>query len=233
MRRLVADLRSDTVTLPLRSMLDAVSSSALGDDVFGDDPTVNLLEREAATLLGKEAALFVVSGTMGNLLAVMSHCEAGRGSEMIVGDKSHIALYEGGSSASLAGVFSRLVPTEHDGTIALSTLRGAVQTPDIHHTVTRLICLENTHNDCGGVPVSKEYTDQVGALAREHGLKVHMDGARLFNAAAALNCSAKDLVSSCDSVMFCLSKGLAAPVGSMLVGDKKFVEKARYFRKMV
>jgi threonine aldolase len=152
---------------------------------------------------------------------------------MIVGDRSHIALWEAGSSAGLGGVFSRIIRTESDGTLCLNSIRSAIQYPDIHCAVTKLICLENTHNDCGGVPLSKVYTDQVGAIAREHGLKLHLDGARLFNAATANGCSVKELVHACDSVMFCLSKGLAAPIGSVLVGTAQFVAKARYLRKMV
>ncbi len=232
MRRAILDLRSDTVTTPLKEMYEAMMTAPVGDDVYGDDPSVNKLEEEAALITGKQAGLFVPSGTMGNLLAVMSHCK-GRGSEMIVGDRSHMALYEAGSSASIGGVFSRILPTRTDGTLDLDEIRNNIQSPDIHHSVTQLICLENTHNVCGGVPLSAAYCDAVGAIAREHGIKLHIDGARLFNASVALACPVKQLVAAADSVMFCLSKGLAAPVGSMLVGDKEMVARARYFRKML
>ncbi len=213
-------------------MYEAMLTAPVGDDVYGDDATVNLLEQEAAAVAGKEAGLFVPSGVMGNLLAVLTHCRD-RGDEMIVGDRSHIAHDEAGGSAALGGVFSRIVRNRDDGTLDLGDIRSNIQTPDVHHGVTRLICLENTHNVCGGKPLTAAYTSAVGAIAREHGLKLHIDGARIFNASAALQCSVKELVAAADSVMFCLSKGLAAPLGSMLVGSRDFVARARYLRKML
>jgi threonine aldolase len=232
MKRAMLDLRSDTVTTPFKAMYEAMVASPVGDDVYGDDATAVLLERAAAAMTGKAAGLFVPTGTMGNLLAVLVHCRE-RGDEMIIGDRSHIALDETGGSAALGGVFPRIIRNQPDGTLDLADIRRSIQSADVHHSVTRLICLENTHNNCGGKPLSVAYTNSVGALAREHGLKLHIDGARLFNASAALQCSVKELVAAADSAMFCLSKGLAAPIGSVLVGSAEFVARARYFRKMM
>jgi len=225
------DLRSDTVTQPTPEMRAAMAEAEVGDDVYMDDPTVNQLQERAAALLGKEDALFVASGTMGNLLALLTHCQ--RGDEIIVGDKSHIYLNEAGGSAALGGIHPHPIQNQRNGELALEDIRAAIQTEDVHHTITRLLCLENTQNVCGGVPLSLEYMRAAGNLARENNLALHVDGARIFNAAAALNVSAKDLTAPADSVMFCLSKGLAAPVGSMLVGSKKFIQRARHLRKML
>ncbi|GAB4538217.1 MAG: low-specificity L-threonine aldolase [Anaerolineales bacterium] len=225
------DLRSDTVTQPTPEMRAAMAEAEVGDDVYMDDPTVNQLQERAAAMLGKEDALFVASGTMGNLLSLLTHCQ--RGDEIIVGDKSHIYLNEAGGSAALGGIHPHPVQNQRNGTLALDDLRAAIQTEDVHHTITRLICLENTQNVCGGIPLSLEYMQAVGKLAHENNLALHVDGARIFNAAAALNVSAKDLTAPADSVMFCLSKGLCAPVGSMLVGSKKFIQRARHLRKML
>jgi len=225
------DLRSDTVTKPTPEMRARMAQAEVGDDVFGDDPTVNRLQDLAADMLGKEAALFVASGTMGNLLALLVHCQ--RGEEVIVGDQSHIFVNEVGGMSALGGIQPFPVRNQEDGTLALRDIRASIRVEDIHHPVTRLICLENTQNICGGALLSVEYTQQVGALAREHGLRLHIDGARIFNAAVAQDVSVKDLVAPADSVMFCLSKGLAAPVGSMLVGSQAFINRARYLRKMV
>ncbi|MFN8413618.1 MAG: low-specificity L-threonine aldolase [Anaerolineales bacterium] len=225
------DLRSDTVTKPSPEMREAMAEAEVGDDVYMDDPTVNQLQEKAASMLGKEDALFVPSGTMGNLLALLTHCQ--RGDEVIVGDKSHIYLNEAGGMSALGGIHPHPVQNQADGTMALDDIRASIQTEDVHHTITRLICIENTQNVCGGVPLTVEYTQQVGKLAKENGLLFHIDGARLFNAAAALNVSARDLAEPADSVMFCLSKGLVAPVGSMLVGTKKFIKRARHLRKML
>lgn len=225
------DLRSDTVTKPTPEMREAMAEAEVGDDVYGDDPTVNQLQVKAAEMLGKEAALFVPSGTMGNLIAVMTHCA--RGEEAIVGDKSHIYLNEAGGMAALGGVYPHPVPNQADGTIRLDDIRASIQPDDVHKTVTRLVCLENTQNICGGTPITGEYTIQVSQLAKENGLKFHIDGARIFNAAAALNVDAKELVAPADSVMFCLSKGLVAPIGSMLVGSKEFIARAHRLRKML
>ena len=225
------DLRSDTVTKPTPEMREAMAEAEVGDDVYGDDPTVNQLQEKAAEMLGKEAALFVPSGTMGNLLALLVHCS--RGEEVICGDKSHIYVNEAGGMAALGGIFPHPVPNQKDGTLRLEDIRASIQPDDSHRTITRLVCIENTQNMCGGVVLSVEYTKQVGQLAKEHGLKLHIDGARIFNAAAALGVDIKELVAPADSIMFCLSKGLVSPVGSMLVGSKEFIAKAHRLRKML
>jgi len=225
------DLRSDTVTKPTPEMREAMAEAEVGDDVYGDDPTVNQLQEKAAEMLGKEAALFVPSGTMGNLLALLVHCS--RGEEVIVGDKSHIYVNEAGGMAALGGIFPHPVPNQKDGTLRLDDIHASIQPDDSHRTITRLICLENTQNICGGVPLPAGYTAQVGQIASEHGLKFHIDGARIFNAAAALDVDVKQLVAPADSVMFCLSKGLVAPVGSMLVGSQDFIARAHRLRKML
>jgi len=225
------DLRSDTVTKPTPEMLEAMATAEVGDDVYMDDPTVNALQEKSAVMLGKEDALFVPSGTMGNLLALLTHCQ--RGDEVIVGDCSHIYVNEAGGMSALGGIHPRPVKNQADGTLALDDIRAAIQSEDVHHTITRLICLENTQNVCGGVVLSAEYTQEVGRIAREKNLSLHIDGARIFNAAAALNVDVKELVEPADSVMFCLSKGLVAPIGSMLVGSAKFIKRARHLRKML
>jgi threonine aldolase len=182
-------------------------------------------------MLGKEDSLFVPSGTMGNLLALLVNCQ--RGDEVIVGDCAHIYVNEAGGMSALGGIHPRPIKNQVDGTLALDDILSAIQTEDVHHTITRMICLENTQNICGGVVLSAEYTQQVGKIARENNLSLHIDGARIFNAAAALNVDVKELVAPADSVMFCLSKGLVAPVGSMLAGTKKFIKRARHLRKML
>ena len=225
------DLRSDTVTQPTPEMREAMAKAEVGDDVYRDDPTVNRLESLAAEMLGKEAAIYVPSGTMGNLLALLVHCQ--RGDEVVVGSQSHIYLNEAGGMAALGGIQPCPVPNQADGTLALDDILASIRTEDVHHPITRLICLENTQNVCGGVPLTVEYTRQVGELARKNNLSLHIDGARIFNAAAAQNISVKELAAPADSVMFCLSKGLASPVGSMLVGTRKFIARARHLRKML
>ena len=225
------DLRSDTVTQPTPEMREAMAKAEVGDDVYRDDPTVNRLESLAAEMLGKEAAIYVPSGTMGNLLALLVHCQ--RGDEVVVGSQSHIYLNEAGGMAALGGIQPYPVPNQADGTLALDDILASIRTEDVHHPITRLICLENTQNVCGGVPLTVEYTRQVGELARKNNLFLHIDGARIFNAAAAQNVSVKELAAPADSVMFCLSKGLASPVGSMLVGTRKFIARARHLRKML
>ena len=225
------DLRSDTVTKPTPEMREAMAEAEVGDDVYRDDPTVIRLEELAAEMLGKEAAIFVPSGTMGNLIALLVHCQ--RGHEVIVGNQSHIYLNEAGGMSALGGIHACPIQNQPDGTLALDDIRASIRTEDVHHPITRLICLENTQNVCGGVPLTVDYTRQVGALARQNGLILHIDGARIFNAAAALNISARELVEPADSVMFCLSKGLAAPIGSVLVGTSEFIERARHLRKML
>ena len=225
------DLRSDTVTKPTPEMREAMAEAEVGDDVFRDDPTVNKLEVLAAEKLGKEASIFVPSGTMGNLLALLVHCQ--RGDEVIVGDKSHIYLNEAGGMSALGGMQPCPVPNQKDGTLAPDDILVSIRSEDVHHPITRLICLENTQNICGGVPLTAEYTRQVGDIAHKNNLVLHIDGARIFNSAVAQNVDVKELVAPADSVMFCLSKGLVAPIGSMLVGTEKFIARARHLRKML
>ena len=225
------DLRSDTVTKPTPEMREAMAEAEVGDDVFGDDPTVNHLEELAAETLGKEVALFVPSGTMGNLIALLVHCQ--RGDEVIVGNQSHIYLNEAGGMSALGGIQPCPVKNQLDGTLAMDDILASIRTEDVHHPITRLICLENTQNVCGGVPLSLDYTRQVGELAHANNLLLHVDGARIFNAAAAQNISVRELVEPADSVMFCLSKGLASPIGSIVVGTRKFITRARHIRKML
>jgi threonine aldolase len=226
------DLRSDTVTLPTPEMRRAIAEAPLGDDVYGEDPTINRLEALAAERLGKQAAMLVTSGTMGNLCAILAHCE--RGKEAIIGDESHIYHYEGGGASVLGGVAMHLVPTAANGELPLAALSNALRDPeDSHEAITRLICLENTHNRCGGVVLSTAYMQSVRQFAQARGLLVHLDGARLFNAAVALRVDVREITRHVDSVQFCLSKGLAAPVGSILAGDAAFITRARRVRKMV
>lgn len=225
------DLRSDTVTRPTPEMREAMAKAEVGDDVYGDDPTVNRLQEMAAEMMGKEAGLFVPSGTMGNLAGILSHCQ--RGDEVILGKKNHTFLFEAGGISVLGGVHSCQLDNQPDGSLLLSDIEAAIRPDDPHDPITRLICLENTHNRCGGTVQAPEYIRQVVEFAHVRGLKVHLDGARLFNAAAALNVSAKDLAGLVDSVTFCLSKGLCAPVGSVLCGDKEFIKRANRMRKML
>jgi threonine aldolase len=224
------DLRSDTVTLPTPAMREAMYRAELGDDVFGEDPTVNRLEALAAERVGKEAALFVASGTMGNLVAILTHC--GRGDEAIMGDQCHTFHYEVGGASALGGVHVRTVPNG-EGLPALSDIEAAIRPDDIHDPPTRLLCLENTHNRCGGTVIHPGPFRTVCDLAHRHGIAVHLDGARIFNAALAAGCDVRELTAPADSVMFCLSKGLAAPVGSLLAGSADFILRARKNRKMV
>ena len=225
------DLRSDTVTLPSDEMRQAICRAELGDDIFGEDPTVDRLERMAAERLGKEAALLVPSGTMGNLASVMTHC--GRGDEVMLGDLSHTFLYEAGGISALGGIHPRTIPNQPDGTLRPADIEAAIRPEDVHFPPTRLICLENTHNRCGGAPLTPAYTAEVADLARRHGLAVHLDGARIFNAAVALDVDVKRLTEPVDSLSFCLSKGLAAPVGSVVCGGEDFIRRARHIRKML
>ncbi len=224
------DLRSDTITRPTPAMREAMAKAPVGDDVYGEDPTVNRLQEMAAEKMGKEAGLFVASGTMGNLAAILSHCQ--RGDEVMVGNKAHTFLFEAGGISALGGVHSCQLPNRPDGSLALEHIRAAIRPDDPHEPISRLVCLENTHNRCGGTCQSLAYTCEVAAFAHERGLKVHLDGARIFNAAAALGVPAKDLADPVDSVTFCLSKALCAPVGSVLCGTKEFIARARRIRKM-
>jgi len=228
----IIDLRSDTVTKPTPAMWEAMAKAEVGDDVYGEDPTVNRLQQIAAERMGKEAGLFVPSGTMGNLAAVLAHC--GRGDEVIMGHLGHTFLFEGGGISALGGVHPHTLPNHSDGTLELEDIRGAIRNPnDPHYPVTRLIILENTHNRCGGVAVPLEYTREVGKLAGEAGLKVHLDGARIFNAAAVLGVPVSELSAPADSVTFCLSKGLCAPVGSVLCGSADFIARVLRIRKQL
>lgn len=225
----IIDLRSDTVTLPSNEMRHAITNAELGDDVFQEDPTVNKLETTAAEIMGKEAGLLVPSGTMGNLTSLLAHCE--RGTELILGDKSHTFMYEGGGISAFGGIHSRQLKNNDDGTIDLPAINSAVRVENDHFPRTSAISLENTHNMCFGSPLSVEYISSVSEIARENGLKLHIDGARIFNAAIALTVDVKELVKDADSVTFCLSKGLAAPVGSVVCGSKEFIYKVRRNRK--
>jgi threonine aldolase len=227
----IINLLSDTVTEPTPEMRSAMATAVVGDDVSQDDPTVNRLQAMAAEMMGKEAGLFVPSGTMGNLLAVMAHCE--RGEEVILGDCSHTFLHEAGGIAVVGSIHPHTISNQKDGTFKLEDIEKAIRADDIHYPVTRLIVLENTQNRCGGIPISAAYTRQVAELAAAHHLKLHIDGARIFNAAAALNCPVRELTDPADSITFCLSKGLCAPVGSVVCGTKPFIEKARRIRKML
>jgi threonine aldolase len=225
------DLRSDTVTKPTPEMREAMAKAEVGDDVYGEDPSVNQLQELAAGMTGHEAGLFVASGTMGNLTAVLAHCR--RGDEVILGGSAHTFLYEGGGISVLGGVHSCQLPNQPDGSIALELLESAVREDDDHMPITKLIALENTHNRCGGTYQSVEYTHQVVDFAHQQGLRVHLDGARIFNAAVALGVEASDITGLVDSVTFCLSKGLAAPVGSVLCGSKEFIKTAHRMRKLL
>ena len=225
------DLRSDTVTKPTPEMREAMARAEVGDDVYGEDPTVNCLQDIAAGRMGKEAALFVASGTMGNLAAILAHC--GRGDEVILGDKAHTVLFEAGGISALGGVHSRQVPNQPDGTLALDDIRNAFRSDDPHNPVSRLVSLENTHNRCGGAALTAEYTRSVGDLAHERGLVLHIDGARIFNAAVAQGVDARQLAAPADSITFCLSKGLCAPVGSLVCGSKEFIARVHRIRKQL
>jgi threonine aldolase len=227
----IVDLRSDTLTKPTPAMRQAMAGAEVGDDVFGEDPTVNRLEEMAAERLGKEAALFVASGTMGNLVSLMAHCN--RGDEVILGGNSHTFNAEQGGCAAIAGIHPRTLPNLPDGKLALEDIEAAIRPDDVHFPVTRLIMLENTHNHCNGSPLKVEYMQAVKKLADRHGFKIHVDGARLFNAAVALAVDTRDLSTEADSVSFCLSKGLAAPVGSVVCGTKDFIARARRARKVL
>ena len=225
------DLRSDTVTHPTPEMRSAMASAEVGDDVYGEDPTVNQLEERAAEILGKEAAIFVPSGTMANLIAVLVHCD--RGSEVILGDQSHIYLDEAGGMSACGGIHPRPLPNQPDGTLELESIEAAIRPDDEHYPITQLICLESPHNACGGVPLTLDYLQAVRDLAQEHHLKLHLDGARIFNAAAYFDVDPRQIAQNADSVMFCFSKGLCAPVGSALCGDRAFIQKARRARKLL
>jgi len=225
------DLRSDTVTQPTPAMRAAMAKAEVGDDVYGEDPTINKLQDMAAELLGKEAGLFVPSGTMGNLASILAHCN--RGDEIILGNLAHTFLYEAGGISALGGIHPHTIPNQPDGTLKLEDILAAIRPDNPHMPITRLVTLENTHNRCGGATLSVAYTRAVGDLARENNLNLHLDGARIFNAAAALDVDVKDLVAPVDSVTFCLSKGLCAPVGSIICGKAEFISRAHRIRKQL
>jgi threonine aldolase len=231
MEKSMIDLRSDTVTVPTPLMREAMSQADVGDDVYGEDPTVNRLQELAAEMLGKEAGLFVASGTMGNLTSILAHCQ--RGDEVILGDKAHTFLFEAGGISVLGGVSTYQLANQPDGTIDLDAICQAIRPDNDHYPITRLVALENTHNRCGGSVLSGEYTQAVGELAHNHGLKLHIDGARIFNAAAVSGVPARALAAPADSLTFCLSKGLSAPVGSVIVGDRNFIARAHRIRKVL
>ena len=222
------DLRSDTVTRPSPEMMQAMLAAETGDDVYGEDPTVNRLEQLAAEMTGFEAALFVTSGTQGNLLALLSHCQ--RGDEYIAGQEAHTYRFEGGGAAVLGGIQPQPIPFNDQGELDLGEVEAAIKPDDFHFAKTRLLCLENTQ---AGKVLSMDYLNDASALATEHNLRFHLDGARVFNAAVALDVPVNQITSLFDSVSICLSKGLAAPVGSVLVADRKTIESARRMRKML
>ena len=225
----IIDFRSDTVTLPTDEMRQSMFDAKVGDDVLEEDPTIQKLEQHAAQLLGKAAGLFVPSGTMGNLISFLVHCP--RGTEALLGDKSHTFIYEAGGISAFGGIHSHQLSNNDDGTIEIEHIKSAVRNDNVHFPRTSLISLENTHNMCFGTPIDADYITSISDIAQENGLQVHIDGARIFNAAVALNVDVKELVASADSVTFCLSKGLTAPVGSVLCGDKDFIHEARRMRK--
>jgi threonine aldolase len=225
------DLRSDTVTQPTPEMRKAMAEAVVGDDVFSEDPTINRLQDMAAEITGKEAGLFVTSGTMGNLAAVLTHCN--RGDEVILGNLCHTFLFEAGGISALGGVHPYVLPNQTDGTLHLDEVKNAIRKYDVHFPNSRLVMLENTHNRCGGVALDEQYTKELADLAHANGLQMHLDGARIFNAAAALGVKVEVMTKPVDSVTFCLSKGLCAPVGSVLCGSKEFIQKARRIRKQL
>jgi threonine aldolase len=225
------DFRSDTVTLPTPEMKQAIFDAELGDDVYGEDPTVNELERLSAEIFGKEDAVLVSTGTMGNLVSILSHCQ--RGEQIIIGDKCHIYRAEAGGIASLGGIVPRILKNDDDGTMDLNEIESNIEPKDVHRAPTKVVALENTANVVGGKILSKEYMDSVKQICDKNELKLHIDGARIFNASVALEMPVSELTKSVDSLTFCLSKGLGAPVGSVIVGNKEFINDARKWRKMV
>jgi threonine aldolase len=226
------DLRSDTVTMPTAAMRRAMAEAEVGDDVWGEDPAVNALEERAAELLGKEAGLFVASGTMANLSAQMAHLA--RGQEIIAGAETHLVIDEAAGHAVVVGASVRQLRDRADGTLDLDEIEAAFRNPtDIHEPPTGLIVIENAHSHSMNQPLAPSYLAAVAAVARRHGVPLHVDGARFFNASVALGVSPQELAASADSVAFCLSKGLACPVGSLVVGDRSFVARARRARKLL
>lgn len=228
----VIDLRSDTVTKPTDEMRRAMAEAEVGDDVFGEDPTINRLQERSAEILGKEAGLLTTSGTMSNLIALLTYCH--RGDEVIMGDQAHIFWNESAGAAALAGAQSRLVPNDDQGRISPADVEAAIRPKtNIHFPPTTLVCLENTHNRCSGMVLTPEDTKGVADVAHAAGAAVHLDGARIFNASVALEVPPAELVKDVDDVSFCLSKGLSCPVGSVIVGTQDFIDQARKWRKMI
>ncbi len=227
----IIDLRSDTVTHPTPEMRRAMFEAEVGDDVYGEDPTVNRLETMAAERTGQEAALFTTSGTQSNLIAILTLTR--HGDEILMGSEAHIFWYEVGGAAALGGVLVRRLLNDENGRLDTNEIEQAIRPKNIHNPETTLVCLENTHNRCGGAVLTTEYTNEVCNLAHTHGLKVHLDGARIFNASVSLGIPVHTLTENVDSVSFCLSKGLSAPVGSLLCGSAAYIKKARKFRKML
>jgi len=222
------DLRSDTVTKPTPAMLEAMAKAELGDDVYGEDPTINRLQEKCAERFGKEAGLFVSSGSQGNLVSLLAHCQ--RGDEIIVGKNNHIFQWEQGGAASLGGIHTCTIDNHKDGMLAIEEIEAAIRYDDPHCPVSKLVCIENTQD---GRVLSKEYTESVGKFCREKNLLLHLDGARIYNAAIALKLPVKALVAPVDSMQMCFSKGLSAPVGSIVVGSKDFIKRAHRARKLV
>jgi len=225
------DLRSDTVTLPTDEMRRAMADAECGDDVWEEDPTTQRLEAMAAQRMGKEAALFTASGTMSNLVATLTWCK--RGDEIIVGSESHMFWNEVGGASALGGVVMRTVPNDPSGRMEAGAVREAIRRENIHFPSTAMLGLENTHNRCSGAVLTVEHTRDVADVAHHRGIPVHLDGARIFNAAVYLGVPAAELAAPVDSVCFCVSKGLSAPIGSLLCGSRDFVTRARKWRKMV
>lgn len=226
------DFRSDTVTWPTPEMVEAMAQAKVGDDVYGEDPTINALQEQAAEMLGKEAALFVASGTMGNLTAILSH--AGRGDQAIVGIDSHTFTDEAGGMSVLGGIIPSPLPTDHMGRMDLEAIENAIlPDDDVHYPLTKLILLENSYGKKGGYPIPLDYFSAVQQIAQKHHLRTHMDGARFFNAVTALDIEPKELAATVDSVSFCLSKGLCAPVGSLVCGSAEFIKRVHRNRKIV
>ena len=224
------DLRSDTVTLPSNEMKEFMLSAPLGDDVYGEDPSINLLEEKVSSLFGKQSAVFVPSGTMANLISVLTHCS--RGEEVLLGDKSHIFKYEAGGTSIFGGIPSHQLPNNDDGTININHIIKSIhQDNDEHQTITRLLCLENTHNLCYGTAIELQYFEEVKSAIKPFNIKLHIDGARIFNASIALNEPVRAFAQKADSISCCLSKGLSCPSGSLIIGDSDFILRARRLRK--
>lgn len=228
-RNAVVDLRSDTVTQPCKRLRQAMACASVGDDVYGEDPTVSKLETYVAAVLGKDEGLFVPSGTMGNLIAVGAHCR--RGDEIIVGTNSHMICYEAAGASAFMGVSYSALDNQTDGGMAVKDIEGAIREDDPHYPRSSLLCVENTQNKCGGRAIGVDRMAEMTAVARKAGLKVHVDGARLWNAAVVLDVKPSDLVAGADTATVCLSKGLGAPVGSVLVGSSEFIHESRRLRK--